>query len=228
MLLPTQTRTLNIQVQKTAPCPGTNTIWLSTFTSNLIACCSTKLTLPTNRCIILKDPYDFTVVLTNTMVALRAIPNPNPVPVGPPCPPFGIVRFYADSALVALRDLPPYEAAFTPTSPGMYEITAVVTLGTGEVETSDASHLQVIALGAPHDQDPHPHPGPLSASLSSGTVSLSLHTDAGKHYTIEYNTNLAGGEWKTLQNVDGDGSIKVITDAVTNDPARFYRSKIVP
>jgi hypothetical protein len=53
---------------------------------------------------------------------------------------------------------------------------------------------------------------------------LNLPTEPGRQYTIQYRTNLATGQWKTLQTFTGDGMMKVVTDGVTNDSSRFYRA----
>ena len=153
-LLPSQTRTFTVQVQRTAPCPGSNTFYLSMLTSNQIACCSTKMKLPGSPCALLSIPVDGWVALTNTPMVLRAIPNTDPV-VGP-CP-FGSVQFYQDATLVGSASNDPYEITVTaPQTPGTYVFTAVVTLTTGEVQTSDPAEVRVIVLG----EDPEHHHDP--------------------------------------------------------------------
>jgi hypothetical protein len=152
LLFPAQTRTFTVQVLKVAPCPGSNTFYLSTFTSNMLACCSTKMQLPPAICVYLSAPYDGTVVLTNMAVALKAIPNP--IPIGGPCG-FGIIRFYADTTLIGVADRDPYEATYYPQTPGVFQITAVGTLSDGELETSDPAQLTVVAPGPAPDQHHH-------------------------------------------------------------------------
>src|ERR1051325_8658990 len=219
LLLPAQTRTLTLQVQKMAPCPGSNTFYISTLTSNLVACCSTKVQLPKPNCIYLVSPYDRSVVLTNTPVLLKAIPNP--VPVGGPCG-FGVVLFYQDAALVGTADHDPYEVTVVPVIPGTYEFTAVSVSSTGEMETSDPAELTVVA---PAEDPNHDHPpGPFSVGVPGTSILLNLPALLGHHYAIQYRTNLVLGQWKTLETFDGNGTIKVITDSVTNDPSRFYRA----
>jgi hypothetical protein len=101
-------------------------------------------------------------------------------------------------------------------------LSAVATLENGEVQSSDPA---VITIVSP-DYGPHQHtsPGPLSAGVSGTTVLLNLPTEPGRQYTIQYRTNLAAGQWKTLQSFTGDGMMKVVTDGVTNDSSRFYRA----
>jgi len=57
---------------------------------------------------------------------------------------------------------------------------------------------------------------------------FSLPAVSGHHYAIQYRTNLSTGNWQTLQTFDGDDTVKVITDAVTNDASRFYRAVLEP
>jgi hypothetical protein len=152
LLLPGQTRTLNLQVQRTAPCPGTNEFYLSTLDSNLVGCCSTKLKLPPARCVGIGLPYDQSVVLTNTPVLLRAIA------IGP-CG-FSWVKFY-DGATY-LGDAVPaagggYDLTVSGFAAGTHQLSAVAQLedsggGVGEVETSDPVDLMVLAPGGLPDQ----------------------------------------------------------------------------
>jgi hypothetical protein len=153
LLLPSQTRTLNLQVQRTAPCPGTNEFQLTTLDANLVGCCSTKLKLPPARCVGIGLPYDQSVVLTNTPVLLRAIA------IGP-CG-FSWVKFY-DGATY-LGDAAPgagggYDLTVSGFAAGTHQLSAVAQLdsgtgGEGEVETSDPVDLVVLAPGEP----PHQH-----------------------------------------------------------------------
>jgi hypothetical protein len=220
LLYPAQSRTITVQVQKTAPCPGSNYFYLSTFTSNLVACCSTRVLLPTNKCVILTSPVDGSVFLTNTAILAKAIPN-NGGSVGLPCN-FLAVSFYQDTVLVGEATHDPFQATFTPQVPGTYLFSAAATLDNGEVQSSDPV---VITIVSP-DYGPHQHtsPGPLSAGVSGTTVILNLPTEPGHQYAIQYRTNLSTGQWKTLQTITGDGSMKVVTDGVTNDSSRFYRA----
>jgi hypothetical protein len=148
LLYPSQSRTLNLQVLKTAPCPGSNTVHLSTFTTNLLACCSTQLRLPAAKCVFLAWPYDLTYYPTNTPIALRAVGPPATVS---PCP-FGMVLFYQGQSLVGVADREPYETTFLPPGPGTYTFTAVALLSTGEAETSDPAQVIVVV---PHADTNH-------------------------------------------------------------------------
>jgi len=228
LLLPSQTRTLNLQVQRTAPCPGTNTFHLATFDSNLVACCSTKVTMPPAKCVRIISPYDGSVILTNTAVLARAIA------VGP-CN-LKWVKFYDGPTY--LGDAVPspvgggYDLTLDSLPAGTHWLSAVAELdsGTGEVgevESSDPVELTVLAPGPNPDQD-NPNPPVLSAGVTGDTILLSLPTTSGHQYTVEYRTNLVAGDWQTLQTFSGNGSVKIVTDSVTNDDSRFYRAVVQP
>jgi hypothetical protein len=226
LLLPSQTRTLNLQVQRTAPCPGTNTFHLSTFDTNLIACCSTKVTMPPPKCVKMVSPYDGSVVLINTPVLARAI-------AFGPCD-LRWVKFY--DGPVYLGDAVPgpgggYDLTLNNLPAGIHWLSAVAELGsstgeTGEIETSDPVELTVLAPSPNPDQD---HIAPvISVGVTGSSVLISLLTASGQQYAIEYRTNLVAGDWQPLETIDGDGSVKTITDSVTNDNSRFYRAVLQP
>jgi hypothetical protein len=225
LLLPSQTRTLNLQVQKVAPCPGTN-FYLSTFDTNLIACCSTKASLPPPKCVKIVSPYDGSVVLTNTPVLLRALP----IVFINPCN-FGWVKFYSGETFLGNGVGGPGTGEFDLTvsdlPAGVHRLVAVAELENGEVETSEPVELTVIAPGSnsqPHDHDEFS----LSVGVTGNNILLNLPTEAGHEYVVEYSTNLQAGGWTTLQTVPGDGSTVVITDSVTNEASRFYRAVLQP
>jgi hypothetical protein len=164
LLLPSQTRTVYLQVQRTAPCPGTNSFYLTMLDTNMLGCCSLPLTLPPPRCVRIALPYDGTVLLTNAALRLSAIPNP----VGP-CD-FRWVKFY-DGATVLGDGAPSttggsgYELTVSSLSAGSHHIVAVAELDSGvagqagEVETSDPVGVLVLAPQEhPPDTDQNPHP----------------------------------------------------------------------
>ncbi len=155
LLLPGQTRTLNLQLKRTAPCPGTNEFYLSTLDSNLVSCCSTKMTLPPAKCVTLIQPRDKSYFVAGGPVTLRAIASG-------PCG-LGWVKFY-----VGTTDLGPA----SPTTGGVFELilSGGFTTGThqlsavaqlqaagnapGEIETSEPVEITVLAPFQPPDQPP--------------------------------------------------------------------------
>ncbi len=224
LLLPSQTRTVNLPVQRTAPCPGTNTFHLSTFDTNLITCCSTRVTLPPAKCVKIISPYDGSVVLTNTPVLARAIA------IGP-CS-LRWVKFYDGSSYLGdavAGSSGGYDLTLNNLPAGIQRLSAVAELesgtpDTGEIETSDPVDLTVLAPGT----DPDHSPPVISVGVTGRSVLINLPTALGHQYSIEFRTNLAIGSWTTLQNVNGDGTVMIIKDSVTNDASRFYRAVQLP
>jgi hypothetical protein len=225
LLLPAQTRTLNLQLQRTAPCPGTNTFHLSTFGTNLTACCSTRLQLPPARCLYMDSPYSGSVMLTNTPILLRAVP----LAVANPCN-IRWVNFYSGDTLLGAAAPNPttggYELTVSNLPPGLHRLVAVGLQDStqpdgGELETTDPVEVTVLAPGEAPDQ----HAGPaLSAGVSGANIVINLPTAPGQQYEIQYRTNLVLGSWTTLHTTNGNGAVITITDSMTNDAARFYRA----
>lgn len=223
LLLPGQTRTLNLQVQKTAPCPGTNAFYLSTFDTNLIACCSTRMKLPPAKCVKIISPYDGSVVLTNTPVLLRAAP----VAYINPCN-FLWVKFYDGAVFlgdgISGSGTPEFDLTVSDLPAGIHRLAAVAELENGEVETSDPVELTVLAPTPGPGQDHDQSAPTLSAGVNGETVLISLPTNPGREYSIQYRTNVALGDWITLRTTNGSGAMIILTDSITNDASRFYRA----
>jgi hypothetical protein len=222
LLYPTQTRTFTVQVKVVAPCTAPYDFTIAMLNTNFTACCSTRGRLPKAICIKLGWPIDGTAVITNTPILMRAVS----ATTISPCP-FRAVAFYMDSTLVGVADRDPFEASFAPTTPGVFAFTAVATFDNGETETSDAAYVTVVAPGF-DDQDHHDPSPSMSASVTGGTVQLGVQTELGHAYYLEYKTNLSQPDWKTLDQAQGDGSIKKFFDNVTNDNSRFYRTRRQP
>jgi hypothetical protein len=227
LLMPTQTRTLNLQVQRTAPCPGTNTFHLSTCGTNPADCCSTKLMLPPARCLYLDSPYYGSVMLTSTPFLLRAVP----FSLANPCS-LRWVKFYSGATLLGDAAINPgtggFELVVSNLPPGLHQLVAVGLEESslpdgGELETTDPVEITVLAPGTAPDD----HPGPtLSAGVSGASVVINLPTATGHQYEVQYCTDLVLGAWTTLQTTNGNGAVITFTDMVTNAAARFYRAVV--
>jgi hypothetical protein len=63
----------------------------------------------------------------------------------------------------------------------------------------------------------------LNPAHSGSTSTFSFQTQSGQNYTVQFRTNLAAGNWLTLQTVAGSGSVTNITDNAATNAARFYR-----
>jgi beta-glucosidase len=62
----------------------------------------------------------------------------------------------------------------------------------------------------------------ITTFLSGTNTVLSFPTQVGFKYLVVYKTNLEDANWKLLSIVPGDGTTKILTDAIT-EPRRFYK-----
>lgn len=91
------------------------------------------------------------------------------------------------------------------------------------------ANLTAIAAGSFHslalvgDGTPGLGVQSISPTWSAGLFSVSLPTQSGRVYALEYKNSLADGEWTALPLVAGNGGIKTLTDSTANGTQRFYR-----
>lgn len=209
LMLPGQIRTITVQVQITAPCPGPLTFLLATHNSNLVECCSSRVRLPAKGSVKLTAPADGISVLSGSTLELDAALTAGFTA--------SEVRFYQDSTMLTKDVTAPYSMFVSNLTEGSYVFSAAALLPSGEIETSDGAHVTVLS--------PHQHVGvPLSAALSGTTIALSLPTEPGQPWTIEYTDQAIAGPWTPLTNFIGDGTIITVTDSVQNKTHRFYRA----
>jgi hypothetical protein len=71
-------------------------------------------------------------------------------------------------------------------------------------------------------------PVPITVTGSKGTISISLPTELGFTYTLQYTTSLTNPSWQTLSSsVTGDNYMQTLTDTDTpGSTTRFYRVSI--
>jgi hypothetical protein len=63
----------------------------------------------------------------------------------------------------------------------------------------------------------------IAPSKNGDTFMFSIQTLDGRTYVVEYADDLANPVWHSMPNVNGDGSVKVISDNAPGVPQRFYR-----
>jgi hypothetical protein len=111
---------------------------------------------------------------------------------------------------------------FTPTN-------AVTTIGmdicVGRTVVAAATCLGPIALVVKEPQAPL-----ISAPIMApGSFNLSILTQSGKLYTVQYKIKLTDLTWTNLQTVVGTGGLLIITNpASLQQPSRFYRIMTAP
>ncbi len=69
-------------------------------------------------------------------------------------------------------------------------------------------------------------PPPLAIGISGGNVSLSFRSRANLIYDLQVCTDLKTGEWTGVEPhtfMDGDGSVKILSDPPGGRPRAFYR-----
>ena len=129
----------------------------------------------------------------------------------------GEVRFYEDSTFLTKDSTAPYSMFVSNLTEGSYVFSAAALLSTGELETSDGVHVTVLST--------HQHaPVPLGAALLGNAIALSLPTEPGQQWRIEYTDQAIVGPWTSLTNFVGDGTVITVTDTIQNQKHRFYRA----
>jgi O-glycosyl hydrolase len=69
----------------------------------------------------------------------------------------------------------------------------------------------------------------LSASVANNSLVITWDALSGLNYRLQYRTNLADGEWQDLPpNLTGSGPTTSATNAIGDEPARFYRVLMAP
>ena len=52
---------------------------------------------------------------------------------------------------------------------------------------------------------------------------VSIQTESGKNYTVQYVDSVSTLNWQNLPSISGDGTVKTVTNSAPNVPQRFYR-----
>lgn len=60
----------------------------------------------------------------------------------------------------------------------------------------------------------------------NGSFSASVQTVRGWRYTLEFTSDLAEPSWNSLPSVEGDGSVRLLSDPASGLPNRFYRLRL--
>lgn len=82
----------------------------------------------------------------------------------------------------------------------------------------------LIARGVMVDYAPqNTAPKIFAIQFNNGTFTVSVPTDSGFVYALEFKHSLTGSEWTPLTVVAGDGTAKSLADPNASSPQRFYR-----
>jgi len=64
------------------------------------------------------------------------------------------------------------------------------------------------------------------ASYSQGVFRVSVPTESGQRYILEFTDSLPATGWTALPAVEGDGTVKILSDPAVTNRQRFYRVRI--
>ena len=84
---------------------------------------------------------------------------------------------------------------------------------------------KTFALAAPPPLSQAPSLLPCQALIGK-TFGVSLPTDRGRTYFLEYKESLSDSAWTTLSSVSGDGTVKTLPDSEATGSQRFYHVRI--
>jgi hypothetical protein len=62
-----------------------------------------------------------------------------------------------------------------------------------------------------------------NSAYAKGVFRLSVPTEQGRSYTLEFTDSLTPANWTALPAVTGDGTVKVLVDPAATNHQRFYR-----
>jgi len=69
----------------------------------------------------------------------------------------------------------------------------------------------------------------IAPTMTHGSFNLSIPTQSGKSYTVQYKSKLTDQTWTNMQTVVGTGGLLIITNPTSpQQPTRFYRIMATP
>ncbi len=66
-------------------------------------------------------------------------------------------------------------------------------------------------------------PSLLNPGYRIGAFTVSVPTASGRRYALEFTGDLSQPAWSSLATLEGDGTMRLLTDPSANSPKRFYR-----
>jgi hypothetical protein len=71
-----------------------------------------------------------------------------------------------------------------------------------------------------------PAPELSGAGFQAGEFSVAVPTAAGRRYILEFTDSLSDSEWQALPAIQGDGTVKTLSDPSPQSQQRFYRVRV--
>jgi hypothetical protein len=117
-----------------------------------------------------------------------------------------------------------FEVTGAPGSVSALSLTDVPTLREASVNlagaaiTAEEGKLRVVGIVA----------GPWISEpvYRQGAFEVSVRTEAGRRYVLEFTDRLPAAQWTALPAVEGDGQAMRLTDSGATDQQRFYRVRV--
>ena len=57
----------------------------------------------------------------------------------------------------------------------------------------------------------------------NGGFAISIQSELGEAYTVNYANSLSSQSWQTLTNITGNGSVITVTNSASGVTSRFFR-----
>ncbi len=134
---------------------------------------------------------------------------------------FDILMFATNGNYVAeISGIQPWQRYTLAIPPGPLELEWSYLKDSSGEEGDDAAWLDEVTF------TPFTPPALLGPSWSGGTFRVSVATIAGRSYVLEYQNAIgapANTNWTALPTVNGDGTVRQITDPNASATRRFYR-----
>ncbi len=65
-----------------------------------------------------------------------------------------------------------------------------------------------------------------NSAYAKGVFRLSVPTEQGRSYNLEFTDSMTSGKWRALPAVTGDGTVTVLVDPAATNQQRFYRVRV--
>lgn len=91
---------------------------------------------------------------------------------------------------------------------------------------NDTDYVSLVRLMASGGPPPPPSPHLADPTVAAGTFTVSVPTQAGSQYLLEFRTTMGSGDWSAASpSVPGDGAVKMLSHTPTGDHG-FYRVSV--
>lgn len=96
----------------------------------------------------------------------------------------------------------------------------------GVLDTSGDNYDNSGAFSVSATGDFVPQPNLFNVVRSGTNLTISFQTITGIDYTLEYKNDLNQPTWIPIATVNGNGTVRMLTDPSTKAPQRFYHVRV--